>query len=82
VAERAGADPPVAGDEADQLARAARFLVRRRALQEEQLARLADRLDLPRVVLPFLFSSDVGPGELEVLADALTTGVGALPVGA
>jgi hypothetical protein len=46
------------------------------------LARLADRLDLPRVVLPFLFSSDIGPGELEVLADALTTGVGALPVGA
>jgi hypothetical protein len=56
--------------------------VRRRALQEEQLAHLADRLDLPRVVLPFLFSADIGPGELEVLADALTAGVGALPVGA
>jgi len=34
------------------------------------------------VVLPFLFSSDIGRAELEVLADALTTGVGALPVGA
>jgi len=82
LAERAGADPPVADGEADELARAARFLVRRRALQEEQLARLAERLDLPRVVLPFLFSSDIGPGELEALADALTAGVDALPVGA
>jgi hypothetical protein len=34
------------------------------------------------VVLPFLFSSDIGRAELEVLADALTAGVGALPVGA
>jgi anion-transporting ArsA/GET3 family ATPase len=82
VAERAGVDGPVPDREAEQLARAARFLVRRRALQEEQLGRLAERLDLPRVVLPFLFSADIGPGELEVLADALTAGVGALPVGA
>jgi anion-transporting ArsA/GET3 family ATPase len=82
VAARAGADGPVPEGEAEQLARAARFLVRRRALQEEQLGRLADRLELPRVVLPFLFSSDIGPAELEVLAEALTAGVGALPVGA
>jgi anion-transporting ArsA/GET3 family ATPase len=82
VAARAGADGSVPEGEAEQLARAARFLVRRRALQEEQLGRLADRLELPRVVLPFLFSSDIGPAELEVLAEALTAGVGALPVGA
>lgn len=82
VAARAGVDGPVPDGDAEQLARAARFLVRRRALQEEQLGRLADRLDLPRVVLPFLFSSDIGPAELELLADALTAGVGALPVGA
>ena len=82
LAERAGADRPVPESEVEQLARAARFLVRRRGLQEEQLGRLADRLELPQVVLPFLFSSDIGPAELEVLADALTAGVGALPVGA
>jgi anion-transporting ArsA/GET3 family ATPase len=66
----------------EHLARAARFLTRRRRLQEEQLARLAERLDLPQVVLPFLFSADIGPEELEVLAEALTAGVDAQPVGA
>jgi anion-transporting ArsA/GET3 family ATPase len=68
--------------EAEHLARAAGFVTRRRALQTEQLARLADRLELTQVVLPFLFSSDIGRAELEVLADALTAGVGAIPVGA
>jgi anion-transporting ArsA/GET3 family ATPase len=74
---------PVAEGEVEHLARAARFVTRRRRLQEEQLARLAERLpDLPQVVLPFLFSSDIGRAELEVLADALTAGLSALPVGA
>jgi hypothetical protein len=65
----------------EHLARAARFLTRRRRLQEEQLARLTERLDLPRVILPFLFSADIGPEELEVLAEALTAGMSALPSG-
>jgi hypothetical protein len=78
----AAAGVTVPDGEADHLARAARFLTRRRRLQEEQLTRLAERLDLPQVVLPFLFSADIGPGELEVLAEALTAGVDALPVGA
>jgi anion-transporting ArsA/GET3 family ATPase len=82
LAARAGAGAALADGDVGQLARAARFLTSRRRLQEEQLARLADRLDLPQVVLPFLFSSDIGPSQLEVLADALTAGVGALPVGA
>jgi len=80
AAERAGVAMPEG--EVEHLARAARFLTRRRRLQIEQLGRLADRLDLPQVVLPFLFSSDIGRAELEVLADALTAGVDALPVGA
>jgi anion-transporting ArsA/GET3 family ATPase len=80
AAERAGVT--VTDGEAEHLARAARFLTSRRRLQAEQLGRLADRLDLPQVVLPFLFSSDIGRKELEVLADALTAGVDALPVGA
>lgn len=65
--------------ELEHLARAAAFLARRRALQEEQLARLTERLDLPQVHLPFLFTADLGPAELEVLGDALTTGLRALP---
>jgi anion-transporting ArsA/GET3 family ATPase len=68
--------------EVEHLAKAARFVTRRRRLQEEQLARLDERLDLPRVALPFLFSADIGPEELEILAEALTAGVEALPVGA
>jgi anion-transporting ArsA/GET3 family ATPase len=81
AAERAGVALP--GSQAEHLAAAARFVTRRRHLQEEQLVRLAERLpDLPQVVLPFLFASDIGRSELEVLADALTAGVSALPVGA
>ncbi|HEX6379693.1 MAG TPA: hypothetical protein VF180_00470, partial [Acidimicrobiia bacterium] len=80
VASRAGVAVP--DGEVEHLARAARFVTRRRRLQEEQLARLAERLDLPQVTLPFLFSADIGPGELELLAEALTAGVDTLPVGA
>jgi anion-transporting ArsA/GET3 family ATPase len=79
AAEGAGVSVPEG--EVEDLARAARFLTRRRHLQAEQLARLADRLDLPQVVLPFLFSADIGPAELEVLADALTAGVDTLAGG-
>jgi len=78
-AEAAAAGVTIPDGEIEHLARAARFLTRRRRLQEEQLARLTERLDLPRVTLPFLFSADIGPGELEVLAEALTAGVDALP---
>ena len=81
-AAAAGAGVTVPDGEVEHLARAARFLTRRRRLQAEQLTRLADRLDLPQVLLPFLFSSDIGRAELEVLADALTAGVDTLPVGA
>jgi anion-transporting ArsA/GET3 family ATPase len=80
AAAQAGVDVPEG--EMEYLARAASFLTRRRRLQQEQLSRLAERLDLPQVVLPYLFSSDIGRAELEVLAEALTAGLGALPVGA
>jgi anion-transporting ArsA/GET3 family ATPase len=80
AAERAGVAVP--DGEVEHLARAAGFVTRRRRLQEAQLARLAERPGLPQVLLPFLFSSDIGRAELEVLADALTAGVGAHPVDA
>jgi len=82
LAGRAGAAGALSDGEVENLARAARFLTSRRHLQEEQLARLDERLALPRIVLPFLFSSDIGRAELEVLAEALTAGFSALPVGA
>ena len=33
--------------------------------------RLAERLPLPQIRLPFLFTADVGPAEIELLADEL-----------
>ena len=37
-------------------------------LQAEQVARLADTLPLPQLSLPFLFESDLGPAQVDVLA--------------
>jgi anion-transporting ArsA/GET3 family ATPase len=64
--------------EVDHLALAAEFHTRRRALQTAQVERLAASLDLPQVHLPFLFTAELGPAELEVLADALALGLGAV----
>ena len=60
------------------LAEAAAFrddLARRQA---DQCERLAERLALPQLRLPFFFTADVGPGEIEVLADELTAGIATL----
>jgi anion-transporting ArsA/GET3 family ATPase len=65
--------------EADALRDAAAFRSRRQALQAEQVARLAKGLPLPQLPLPFLFSSEVGPADIETLAAALEDGVKALP---
>ena len=64
--------------EAEDLAAAADFRRHRVALQREQLDRLAERLPLPQLHLPFLFTADLGPSDLEELADALTNGIDAL----
>ena len=58
---------------------AARFRVELRTRQQEQRARLAALLPLPQVELPFLFTSEIGPDETDVLADALVAGMDALP---
>jgi anion-transporting ArsA/GET3 family ATPase len=86
-----GLYPPVAGlesatelldgvpaDEAEALMAAATFRQARQDLQQEQLRRLAENLDLPQLHLPFLFSPEVGPAEIEELAAALAKAVGAL----
>jgi anion-transporting ArsA/GET3 family ATPase len=65
--------------EARDLARAMSFRAERRRVQQEQLARLDARLPLPQITLPFVFNPDIGPAELERLADAMTRGIEALP---
>jgi anion-transporting ArsA/GET3 family ATPase len=78
------ADPVAAADEAgvalregeaDALRAAAAFRRQRMALQHEQMQRLADRLPLPQLRLPFLFSAALGAGEIDQLAQALLAGV-------
>ena len=51
----------------------------RYALQQEQAERLAERLPLPQIRLPFLFSAALGRAEIDHLADVLTAGIELLP---
>lgn len=73
AAEEAGAF--LRPGEAEALAAAAAFRQHRMALQAEQVERLAARLPLPQLHLPYLFSTDVGPAELDRLAGALLDGI-------
>jgi hypothetical protein len=80
---RAAADAAEAGialgaSEADALDSAAAFCRERHALALEQAHRLARRLPLPQLHLPFVFG-EIGPADVEVLADALTVGIAELP---
>ena len=61
------------GDDADaeSMRAAAQFRQQRIAQQEEQVARLAEKLPLPQFRLPFMFEADLGPVEVGVLAGAL-----------
>ena len=68
----------VPADEAEPLRAAAAFRRSRNELQQEQLARLGNGLDLPQLHLPFLFSPELGPTEIQALARAFTAAVGAL----
>jgi anion-transporting ArsA/GET3 family ATPase len=61
------------------LREAADFRRRRQELQAEQLRRLAEALPLPQLQLPFLFTPEVGPAELDVLAAELASQVEAMP---
>lgn len=61
--------------EADALREAAAFRLHRMGLQAEQVTRLAERLPLPQIRLPFLFTADLGPAEVDELAAAFTVGV-------
>ena len=64
--------------EATDLAHAAAFRAERHAVQREQITRLGERLPLPRIELPFLFTPDIGPAQVHTLAAALERGIAAL----
>lgn len=66
------------GGEADLLREAAEFRLVRTALQRAQLERMAEDLPLPQLELPYVFTSELGRAHLDVLAEALTTGIRAL----
>jgi hypothetical protein len=64
--------------ESEALAAAASFRRSRMALQAEQIGRLEAQLPLPQLRLPFLFTTDIGPRDLDVLAGALLAEIDAL----
>jgi len=74
----AGCGVVLGAAERDALASAAHFREQRRALQEEQLARLAHELPLAQLRAPFIFSPSIGPAEVAVLAESLARGVDTL----
>lgn len=65
---------PLAGA-AEALDAAAAFRRSRTELQHTQLARLAADLPLPQLHLPYLFTTELGPDDLDGLAEALTDAV-------
>jgi anion-transporting ArsA/GET3 family ATPase len=79
VRDATALDRFVSEREAEDLAQAARFRAERYAIQHAQADRLAARLPLPQLRLPFVFDADITRGDLDVLAGALTTEIEALP---
>ncbi len=78
AARSAGVAVPSAHD-SGRLAAAGAFRARRQAHQAHQLDRLARDLPLPRIVLPYLFSAELGVREVAILASSLAGGIEALP---
>ena len=65
--------------EATDLVGAAEFRRERYVLQQEQADRLATRLPLPQVRLPFVFTAELGPPEIGALAGMFKAQVEELP---
>jgi anion-transporting ArsA/GET3 family ATPase len=70
----AGLDPALAASLAD----AEAFRAGLQEREARQCARLAQRLPLPQLRLPFVFTPELGPAELDLLATELTAQVAAL----
>jgi anion-transporting ArsA/GET3 family ATPase len=78
-AAAAAAGETVPTDEVDALAAAAQLHDVLAARQQQLAGVLAARLPLSQLQLPFIFSGDVGPREVDALADAFAAAVRALP---
>jgi anion-transporting ArsA/GET3 family ATPase len=61
--------------EARDLLHAAEFRAERHQLQQAQKARLRDRLPLPQIELPFVYTPDIDRAHLDTLATALAAGI-------
>ncbi len=77
--DAAALDRFVSEREAHDLARAVAFRSQRYEIQREQAERLAGRLPLPQLRLPFVFDADICRPDLDVLAGALEREIEALP---
>ena len=77
-AAAAAAEVSLRDGEAEALASAAAFRLDRSALQAEQVGRLESQLPLPQLRLPFVFTTDVGPADLDVLARAMLAEIEAM----
>jgi anion-transporting ArsA/GET3 family ATPase len=74
AAEQAGVDPPPR-ELALRIEAAAQFRRGRQQVQKEQLARLAEKLALGRIELPYLFDEEVDRSGLATLARSLAAGI-------
>jgi hypothetical protein len=61
--------------ESDAIRAAAMFRCHRQEMQAEQATRLAEALSLPQLWLPKLFWGDIGLPEIDLLVDAMETGL-------
>jgi len=74
----AAGEPAIPAEEAGRLRGAAGFRAAREAVQAEQLDRLTANLPLPQLRLPYLFTPEVGPDQVELLAEAIGRAIEAL----
>ncbi len=65
--------------EADALRAAAGFRRHRMTLQAEQVERLGHLLPLPQIHVPFLFTADLGPDHVDLLAASIHQGITTMP---
>ncbi len=65
--------------EAEALRQAAAFRRHRMTLQAEQVERLGELLPLPQIPVPFLFTADLGPDHIDLLAASIRAGIETMP---
>ena len=71
-------DMDLTPDDAARLRDAAAFRIRWSSRQHDQVDRLSEQLPLAHMTTPYLFTTEPGASDLEVLCDALDAGISAL----